>query len=190
MEGEWSGPHPAGPQVPTLVGAVGVCLVACSPRSRCPVAGPVLRGCKPAGPLLNWVLGRSGCGPPSSLLSPQSLSGAERKRRAGGQPCDFLCDPSVGSPLPLPIPNLDPPQPPRKKAKKLEKDTETAWYTQACTMATRWGRGRRWVSSEGALPSSLPKTGGGDKTHSLSPLAVGGNRGVCLPRGKGRDFSS
>ena len=48
MEGGWSGPHPAGPQAPTLVGAVGVCLVAVVPAVVVPVAGPVLGDAAPA----------------------------------------------------------------------------------------------------------------------------------------------
>lgn len=48
MDGGWSGPHPAGPQAPTRVGAGGVCFIAVVPTVVVPVAGPVLGDAAPA----------------------------------------------------------------------------------------------------------------------------------------------
>lgn len=118
MEGEWSGPHPAGPQVPTLVGAVGVCLVAVVPAVVVPVAGPVLRDAAPAVAL---ELGaRAGVAAARLIAVVPTVivwGGAARREEASrGSAHDFLCDPSVGSPLPPPHsqPRPTPTSPPRK----------------------------------------------------------------------------
>lgn len=149
------------------------------PQSLVPAAGPVLRD---AAPLLhlNWVLEQEWLQPASSLLSPQSLSGGRvvRRERAAGQRMTF-CDPSVGPRLPPPHSHLDPPQPPHQENKKQKRHRNCI----DCSMhhGPRGGGQGEVGGAPRRAPSSVCKTGGGDRTHSFPPLAVGGNK-VCLPR--------
>lgn len=177
MEGGWSGPHPAGPQAPTLVGAVGVCLVAVVPAVVVPVAGPVLGDAAPAVALELGARAGVAAARLIAVVPTVIVWGGrqEGKRRAGGQRVTFSVTPAWGPRSLLPIPNLDPPQPPHQENKKQKR------HRNCIDCSMHHGPRGGGQGEVGELPRALPsvcKTGGGDRTHSFPLLAVGGNRGL------------
>lgn len=100
---ERSGPHPTGPWVPTLVGAVGVGLVAVVPAVVVPVAGPVLRDAAPAVALeLGAGAGVAAAGLVTVVPTVIVWGEARREEESRGSASGLLYDPSMGSPLPPP----------------------------------------------------------------------------------------
>lgn len=111
---------------PTLVGAVGMRLVAVVPAVVVPITGPVLGD---AAPTVALELGaRAGVAAASliTVVPTVIVWGKARKGEARrGSARSLLCDPSLGPPLPHPFPPLAHPNSPTEKITN-RKDTETA----------------------------------------------------------------
>lgn len=185
---EGGGP-PRWPRAPTLVGAVGVRLVAVVPTVVVAVAGPVLRDAAPAVAL---ELG-AGAGVAAARLVavvPTVIvwggGRQEGKRRAGGQHVTVSATPAWGPHSLLPIPNLNPPQPPHQENKKQKRHRNCI----DCSMhhgPRGGGQGEVGRAPGGPFPQSARLGVGAGRTPFPFRQWVG--TGVCLPGGKERDFS-
>ena len=103
MDGRWSGPQPTGPQAPTLVGAVGVCLIAVVPAVVVPIAGPVLGDAAPTVALeLGARAGVAAAGLVTVVPTVIVWGEARREEESRGSASGLLYDPSMGPPLPPP----------------------------------------------------------------------------------------
>ena len=189
MEGGRSGPHPAGPQAPTLVGAVGVCLVAVVPAVVVPVAGPVLRDAAPAVALELGARAGVAAARLIAVVPTVIVWGGgwqEGKRRAEGQHMTFSVTPAWGPRSLLPIPNLDPPQPTHQENKKQKRHRNCI----DCSMhhgPRGGGQGEVGRAPGGPFPQSA-RLGVGTGCIPF-PFWQWVGTGVCLPGGKERDFS-
>ena len=176
-------PPPAGPRAPTLVGAVGVRLVAVVPAVVVAVAGPVLRDAAPAVAL---ELG-AGAGVAAARLvtvvPTVIVWGAARREEASrGSARDCLCDPSVGSPLPPPHSPSQPTPPPHPENKKQKRHRNCI----DCRMhhGPRGGAGGGGASAGG--PSRSLRAWGWGQDAFLSPLGSVWEQGsACLGERKG-----
>lgn len=118
---------PRWPQVPTLVGAVCMCLVTVVPAVIVPITGPVLGDAASAVALELGARARVAAASLVTIVPTVIVWGGEARggEASKGSASNLLCDHNLGPPLPLANPTLGPPQPPTEK-KTNRKDTETA----------------------------------------------------------------
>lgn len=91
--------------MPTLVGAVGVCLIAVVPAVIVPIAGPVLRDAASAVAFELGARTRVAAAGLVTVVPTVVVWGGGKARRGEarrGSASSFFCDPSLGPPLPPP----------------------------------------------------------------------------------------